>query len=248
MRFAELRSPQLAGLDREHLLVVQPLAAVEQHGPHLPTATDTILCTAVAESVEARHPADLLLLPTLWLGASGHHLRLGATLNAPLEVYIRMLVELASPLLQDGYRRFLFLNGHGGNTDPVRIALRQLQEAHPKTLLAGGPYWAGADGLLGRELEGEHKFVGHACEFETSLMLHLQPDLVATDSLRDAGKLTPDTVKGFFVARDMRQRTLEGHTGRPDLASAAKGARLFTAIVERISALVRDLLNQPLPT
>src|SRR5205807_9290919 len=77
MRFAELTSPELRNVRRQRSLVLAPIAACEQHSLHLPTFTDTILVTAVAEGVEQRLPDRVLLLPTLWLGASAHHLRLG---------------------------------------------------------------------------------------------------------------------------------------------------------------------------
>lgn len=247
MKFAELSAPKLNAVDRENTLVILPIAATEQHGPHLPTGTDTFICTAIAEELERRHSESILLLPTYWLGASAHHLRFGATLTAELNTYIKTLYQIAGPLLKDGHRRLMLLNGHGGNNDPLRIALRQLQLEHPASLLAGAPYWADSEALLNSILEGTHKFVGHACEFETSMMLHLRPELVDTARVRNAGELVPDTLNGFHIARDMRQRTRDGCTGRPDLASAEKGSKLFSAIVEQMSHTVRVLLAEPLP-
>jgi len=247
MKFCEMSSVQLAGVDRDQTLVVIPIAAIEQHGPHMPTGTDTILCRAVAEAVEKRLPRQVLLVPTLWLGASAHHLRLGSTLDAGLKNYIDTLCDIARSLLDDGYQRLLFLNGHGGNIDPMRVAVRALQPSYPESLLAAGTYWCVADGLNQEILDGDHKFVGHACEFETSMMLHLRPELVAEER-RDAGELVPDQLDGVFISRDMRQRTREGCTGRPDLASAEKGERLFEGIVDRLDCLVNELLTQPLGT
>src|SRR5580765_6518031 len=88
MKFHELTSARLASIDRDQTLVIVPIAAVEQHGPHMPTGTDFILCTAVAEAVEKRLSDRVLLTPTVWLGASAHHLRLGSTLNSALDTYI----------------------------------------------------------------------------------------------------------------------------------------------------------------
>src|SRR5690606_32758668 len=128
-----------------------------------------------------------------------HHLRWGATLDTRLDTYIATLTELARSLLKDGFSRLLFLNGHGGNVDPLRVALRIVQPDFPQALLVGGSYWAVADDLIVNTMEGDHKFVGHACEFETSLMLHLRPELVDQDRLADAGLLIPDQHEGLFV-------------------------------------------------
>jgi creatinine amidohydrolase len=248
MKFPECTAARLAGVDRDQTVVVIPIAAVEQHGPHMPTGTDTIICTAISETLESRLPQRVLLTPTVWLGASSHHLRFGGTLDTQLDTYIRTLCEIGSSLLEDGFRRLMFINGHGGNVDPLRVALRQLQPDYPDTLLVGGSYWSVAAELIRETLAGDHKYVGHACEFETSMMLHLRPELVDRELAADAGELVTDQMDGMFVSRDMRQRTKAGFTGRPDLATAAKGRRLFDGIVERLAALTTRLLSEPLGT
>lgn len=245
MKFHEMTSPDLAAVDRENTLAVIPIAAVEQHGPHLPTGTDHFLCTAMAEALEQRLPDRLLITPTMWLGASAHHLRFGATLDSALDSYIDTLCDLGRSLLNDGFRRILFLNGHGGNIDPMKVAIRTLQREHPEALITAGCYWSPSDAERESILEGDHKFVGHACEFETSLMLLIRPDLVRRDRLADAGELVTDNLNGVFLSRDMRHRTREGCTGRPDLATEIKGRRLFEAAVERLIDTCSALLNAP---
>src|SRR5499427_10347502 len=93
MKFHEMTFPQLRQVPRDTTVVLAPIAACEQHSRHLPTYTDTILCTAVAEGVEQRLPRQVLLLPTLWFGASGHHLPLGATLSAEVDIHVSVLCE-----------------------------------------------------------------------------------------------------------------------------------------------------------
>src|SRR5947209_11096734 len=110
MKFAEMTFPLLRQVPRDTTVVVAPIAACEQHSHHLPTITDTVLVTGVAERVESALPSEVLLLPTLWFGASAHHLRFGATLSASVDTHIDMLCELIEPLLEDGYQRLLLLN------------------------------------------------------------------------------------------------------------------------------------------
>ena len=248
MKFHEMTAAALATVDRDQTLVVIPIAAVEQHGPHLPTGTDLMICSAIADAVEARLSQQVLLAPTDWLGASAHHLRLGSTLNSQLDTYIATLCDIARSLLDDGYRRLLFINGHGGNVDPMRVAVRELQPSYPDAMLAAGSYWSVADDFIRETLEGDDKTVGHACEFETAMILHLRPELVDSARLADAGTLVTDQIDGVFLSRDMRQRTQEGFTGRPDLATAEKGERLFTGIADRLVSLVERLLQEPIGT
>ena len=179
MTFPELRQVPRAGA-----LVLAPIAAVEQHSRHLAVLTDTVLVTAVAEGVEKRLPS-VVLLPTLWLGASHHHLRFGATLSASVDVHIDLLCDLLTPLLEDGWKRVLILNGHGGNIDTMQTALRRLQPRYRDRVLSAASYWDLAAPELAALAEGPRKTMGHACEFETSMMLALRPDLVRRDQIRD---------------------------------------------------------------
>lgn len=249
MKFEEMTAPEIRSLDKETILVVLPIAACEQHGPHMPTGTDTIICNAVAEGVEQENSNSVLLLPTLWLGASRHHLRWGATLSTgSLATYTSILTEILEPLLEDGYRRVLLLNGHGGNIDPMRVAVRTLQPTYPEVLLTAASYWSIAEAEIAELMEGEVKSVGHACEAETSLIMHLRPELVSESMIENFIDYAPDNVDGVFICQDMKQRTAKGATGRPDLASAAKGAQMFNSIVSKVSRVVDNLCRQTLPS
>src|SRR5437763_1537538 len=174
MRFHDMTWPLLRQVSRDATVVVAPIAACEQHSRHLPTYTDTLLVTAVAEGVEQRLSRQVLLLPTLWFGASSHHLRFGATLSAEVDTHVAMLCDLLSPLLEDGYQRLLVLNGHGGNIDTMHMALRRLQPRHRERVLGAASYWDLAAPELAALAEGPRKNMGHACEFEPSMMLVLR--------------------------------------------------------------------------
>ena len=105
MKFYEMTWPMLRQVDRANVVAVAPIAACEQHSRHLPVYTDTILVTGVAEGVEQRLPRQVLLLPTLWFGASHHHLPFGGTLSASVDLHIDMVAELLKPLLDDSATR-----------------------------------------------------------------------------------------------------------------------------------------------
>ncbi|MFK7778855.1 MAG: creatininase family protein [Gimesia sp.] len=244
MKYAEMTAREIKEVSRESTLVVLPIAAVEQHGPHMPTATDTIICTAIAEQIEQNLSESLLLLPTLWLGASQHHLRWGATLTSRVENYETLLCEICESLLDDGFRRVLILNGHGGNIGPMQISLRRLQVNYRNSLLMAASYWSIAEQEIASLMEGECKTLGHACEAETSLIMHLRPELVKESEIANFIDYAPDVVDGVYICRDMFQRTQKGATGRPDLASAEKGGKMFSAIVERVSDVLAHLTER----
>ena len=124
------------------LVVVIPTGSLEQHGPHLPLFTDSVLATAVGEAVEARISDKVLLTPTLWLGASGHHLAFPGTLSASFEGYEEAIVAVVESLMRHGFRKFFVLNAHGGNNEPNGVALRKLKAAHPEATFAHTGYYA----------------------------------------------------------------------------------------------------------
>ena len=232
---------------RDGCVVVAPIAACEQHSRHLPTITDTVLVTGVADGVEAAMKDAVLQLPTLWLGASHHHLRFGATLSAGVDVHVDILCEIVEPLLADAYRRLLILNGHGGNIDTMQMALRRLQPRYRDRILAAASYWDLAAKELAALAEGPRKDMGHACEFETSMMLALRPDLVRREEIRDDLPVEDATLRGLYLAEDMFQRTDHGAVGYPERATAEKGRRFLAASVGRTAEVVEALLKRATP-
>ncbi len=247
MRFAELTAPEIGDLSREGTLVVAPVAAVEQHARHLPVGTDSILAGALAEALERALPDRVVLLPVLWLGASEHHLPFGGTLTATLPTYEQLLVELLTPPLREGFRRVLILNGHGGNIDPLRIALRRLDVAFPRAVLTGAAYWDLASAELAAPCNGPRKTVGHACEIETALMLYLRPELVRLDRIADDPDTTPDGLRGLSWARDFARRTDHGAVGYPSFATAEAGRAMIEAATARLTSVAESILALPLP-
>ncbi len=247
MKFYEMTWPLLRQVSRESTVIVAPIAACEQHSRHLPTYTDTILVTAVAEGAEQRLPQQILLLPTQWFGASGHHLRFGATLSAEVDTHITMICDLLIPLLEDGYQRILLLNGHGGNIDTMHVALRRLQPRYRNRLLTAASYWELAEKELAGLVQGPRKSMGHACEFETSMILAVRPELVRREEIKDDPPNDDPALRGLYMADDMRQRTDHGAVGYPERATAEKGGALLKAAIDRTVEVVQALLRRPLP-
>src|SRR5437870_1594294 len=246
MRFHEMTWPLLRQVPRDSTVALAPIAACEQHSLHLPTFTDTYLVTAVAEGVEQRLPKQVLLLPTLWFGASAHHLRFGATLSAEVDTHVTMLCDLLTPLLDDGYQRVMILNGHGGNIDTLHMALRRLQNKYRDRILSGASYWEIAERELAALVEGPRKVMGHACEFETSMVLALRPELVKREEIKDDPPKDDPALRGLYVADDMKQKTDHGAVGYPERASAEKGRAFLKAAIDRTAEVVEAMLRRRL--
>ncbi|MBI5394916.1 MAG: creatininase family protein [Verrucomicrobia bacterium] len=227
-------------------IVIFPLGSFEQHGPHLPLTTDSDIVTAIARAVERKRSGKILLLPTLWAGHSTHHLAFPGTLSVAQMPYIQLIVELCNSIASMGAKKVFLLNGHGGNDVPLRAALRELKSRFPKVRFVFASYWSLAMKTIKEVRESALGGIGHACEMETSLMLHLHPGRVKMAlAKRDGSKHTDPYRKidiqhsrpVYFVS-EFHEMSKTGTIGHPDLATAAKGRKFFNGIVTEVAAFV----------
>lgn len=235
MILAHATWPDVEAFSREAVVLV-PTGSLEQHGRHLPLFTDSLLVRAVAKAVEARLPDKVLLTPPLWLGASGHHLAFPGTLSASFPAYIGAVHSVVESLIPHGFTKFYVLNGHGGNTEPNGVALRELKQRYPNFTFGHSGYFAFLADQAKEILEGPTKEMRHACEAEASLALHLFPELVRKDKLRDDGLKPEPPIRG--VIHHFDEMTEDGSLGHATFATAEKGKRFFDLAVEGV---VREL-------
>jgi creatinine amidohydrolase len=227
----DLTWPAVARLvEAGQALCVLPVGAVEQHGRHLPASTDTDIATAVCRAASARTGAPLL--PTLWAGSSqAHTTAWPGTLSLSPRLLIDVVVELATWIRASGFTRLLLVNAHVGNAAPLRVAVDEIRGRGE--LRVGLVSWYELTPEIAAEVTADADD-WHAHAAETSLMLHLRPELVDGDEIRDDEDRTGDLVLSYTVAETSR----EGVTGAPSRASAEQGAALFesvvTALAERI--------------
>ncbi|MCI0333438.1 MAG: creatininase family protein [Planctomycetes bacterium] len=251
MRLQDLTWPEVKDLDFHKLVVIFPTGSFEQHGPHLPFTTDTDIVSGIAERIERAMPDRVLLLPTLWPGLSTHHMHFPGTMDVPQPVYIRLITELGKSIASMGATKVFILNGHGGNDTPLRAALRELKTAVPETQFVFASYWTLAAKTLRDVRESELGGMGHACEMETSIMLHLHPDRVKIErTVRDGPthtdvyrKADMQHARPVFFVNEFHEVTKSGVMGHPDLASAEKGKQFLDGIVGEVSAFVEHFLT-----
>ena len=251
MLLETLTSPEVKALPLDRLIVIAPLGSFEQHGPHLPLTTDTDIVTAIARGVERALPDTVLCLPTLWIGHSTHHMHFAGTLNIPQMHYIAVIQDLCQSILSMGSRKILLLNGHGGNDIPVRAALREVKSAlaNPEGIhVLYAAYWMLAAQSIKTIRESDLGGLGHACEMETSVMLHLHPERVRTALIRRDGpqhtcdyrKADMQYTKPVYSVNEFHEISKSGVVGHPDLATAAKGKLFLDAIVRDVQAFVSN--------
>lgn len=240
MVLAQLTWPEVEAASKD-VVVLIPTGAVEQHGPHLPLGTDALIVTAFAEGVEAELREHVLLTPTLWLGASSHHLPFPGTLSASFDPYAGALRAVILSLHRHGFWKFYVLNGHGGNSAPNEVALRDLKAEYPNLLLGSALYTPYAEDIIDKVMAGPVKELQHACEAEASLMMHLHPNLVRKDRLRDDGLGATRPVRGMIHHFD--EITEQGSWGYATLARPDKGRAIFEETLEEIVDAVRSLAD-----
>lgn len=254
--WGELTARDFARVDPATTIAVLPIAATEQHGPHLPVTTDSAINRGMLATVAERLPDDLdvLILPVQEVGKSNEHIRSPGTLTLPATVLIEAWTELGLSVARAGVRKLVFVNSHGGNDEIMGIVARELRVR--ANMLAVKCAWGRLGKPAGLFSERESKFGIHGGDVETSLMLHFRPDLVKMAEARDFPSVAMEDEKrheflrptGFiayaWLASDLNP---EGVVGEAHLATAQKGKAAAEFGAEAFIRLLRDVRAAPLP-
>lgn len=231
----------------ERSIFVQPLGAIEQHGPHLPLSTDSVVATAVAEATIDRFgdEVDAWLLPTLEYTKSNEHAWSPGTVWLSATTLLAVLDDLGRCLATTPARRLVFLNGHGGNSALAAVANREVRLAHGLMTFLAHP---GMPADQGGESPASELGMGvHGGADETSLMLHLAPHLVRMDlaerripeglasnrHVRFGGRVAFGWLSNDFFP--------DGYIGDPTSATADRGRVLFDGAVEAFGEALREI-------
>jgi creatinine amidohydrolase len=242
--------PQVRALIDKGAVVVVPVGALEQHGPHLPLGTDYRMAEAVAIKAAERACAEgseAVVTPPVWHGYSPHHMGFAGSVTLRAETLLAVLTDVGASLWQHGFRKILFLNGHGGNANLLGAAVQKLRFEHG-VRAAGASYWSFAAGILGEWRQSDPGGIDHACEMEMSLMLHVAPQDADAHAVADgtwfpqSEFLSGDLAIGapVSVAWSFDELTDDGTLGDPTKASAERGEELFDAIVGRVAAFLQE--------
>jgi len=225
-------------------LAILPVGSLEQHGPHLPVITDTL--TAWEISIRAARLAapamPVLVLPGMWTGMSEHHLPFGGTITLNFAEFRGVIAGVARSLRAIGFGRLLVVNGHGGNIDPLAVAVRELAVEYGLPIVACTPWMIAAEGVAA--ILEKQKGPAHACEAETSVMLALTPGTVHTDKLDEAVQQAPPAIKGragYSRFWSFSERApITGTIGDPRAGTAEKGQRLLDTMAAALAEGMAD--------
>ena len=249
MRWELLTTRKLGTLSRE-LPVVMNIAAIEQHGPHLPLATDSLVGDHFLTRVDALMPHDVLVLPQLKVGCSAHHMDFAGSLTVQHETMLDYIVEVLDSVAAHGFSKLVLFNSHGGNEAIGRVVLEKWGAANPQARIFMMTWWRVAARELAKVQESPFGGVGHACEFETSLLQYFAPELVDGEQIREAHlqPTFPWAENDMLNApcgqlyRSMKEISGgSGVVGQPTYASAAKGKRISDLVTDAFAAMLRDI-------
>lgn len=247
---SDMRYPEVAeALARPHVAVV-PVGSTEQHGRHLPLDVDThiaaALCEAAARAVAPEVAA--VLAPALPFGVSEHHMAFPGTLSLSAETFVATVVEVGSSLVRHGFDRLVLVNGHAGNAGALQIAASRLRLEAGAQQVVYLSEWALAGEAFASVRQSGPGGAAHACEYETSLYLHLRPEQVRMEeAVRElAGPAVEGGLVDLFLGGPYgvalgRDFSESGVLGDPTLASAEKGRAIFEAAVARLATLLREV-------
>jgi creatinine amidohydrolase len=181
----ELNTYDFAHLSPEKTIAILPLASTEQHGPHLPVATDVAIANGMLDELKTQRPDDLdiLVLPTQEIGKANEHVYGPGSLSFGPEILIPAWTAIGTKVAEAGIRKLVMVNSHGGNADIMSIVGRELRVRHQMAVIC--THWGRfghPDGLIS---EHERQFGIHGGEVETSLMLHFRPELVRMENAQN---------------------------------------------------------------
>ena len=266
--WSDLTTTDFGLLDAARTVAVLPVAATEQHGPHLPLSVDTDLVTGIVAAALPQLAVDLpvLFLPTMAVGFSPEHARFAGTLTLKSETVIRLWTEIGESVAASGVKKLVLFNAHGGQVSVMDLVARDLRAR--LGLLVYSVSWFNlpmAD-AQGRDVNAlfsaaEHRFGIHAGDIETSMMRALRPDLVRMEHAQDFHSTAQDRAAAFPILGNgrsaklgwqMQDYNLAGAVGDAAAATADKGRAVIDAAghqlarpLQEVSLLPRYTVQEP---
>jgi len=240
--------------DKSNVVMLQPIGAIEQHGPHLPLIVDAAIATSVLGKALAQLESTIpaYALPTLYYGKSNEHWHFPGTITLSAQTLIALLTEVAESLYRAGFRKFALVNAHGGQPQVLEIVARDLHQKYPDFQVFPLFIWNVPNVAVDLLTPKEVQLGIHAGDAETSLLLSILPDTVKMDAAVQEYPRLPDashpnsllSLEGklpfAWVTKDLSD---SGVLGDPTVATKEKGDRILASLVEGWTQVIRDIYH-----
>ena len=257
--WADWVSTDFAALDKTRAIAVLPVAAVEQHGPHLPLKVDAALADGMVAACLPHLPADLpaLFLPTQAIGYSPEHIAFAGTLTLKAETVIRLWTETAECVAASGVRKLLLFNTHGGNVGLLDVVGRDLRARLGMLVYSASWFNLPLGDAYAAFDADERRFGIHAGAIETSLLLALHPADVRMDKAQPFASTAQTRAQNFATlgnghsakfAWQMQDYNPQGAAGHATTASVEKGQALLASVGQALAALLVEIDKLPQDT
>ena len=252
--YGKLTWEEVRDADKDRVVILN-VSATEDHGPHMPLDTDTVLGMAVAKGVAELAPNDVFVMPPVAYGFNEHHKDFPGVIWIQPETLIAFVTDVTKSLAHHGFRRILLLNSHGSNHPVLDLAARKTV-IETGIICVSASYWNLCADRINAHRKSDIGGIAHAGEFEAAMYKHLHPDLVHIEKSKTQNLHDPDSqffnldlARGGGKAMLMRWWSAvspDGTMGDPTVADAETGQRFLTAAIEETTALVQEIRRLPI--
>jgi creatinine amidohydrolase len=248
-RYEEFSWPEIRDAVAQNRVALLPVGTIEQHGPHLPLVTDVLTAGEISRVAVERAPEQAILLPPVYYSFNEHHMDFPGTIAIQGETVIGYVTDIGVSLARHGFRKILLVNGHGSNVPFLDIAARNITN-RTEAICAMVSWWTLIPkSVMSKLRESEYPGgMAHGCELETSVLLHLRPDLVQFEKAQrdihfasseffywDLERPSPIVFQEWFS-----RYSKSGTVGDPTKATKTKGEEFVNAVVDRMIGLIGE--------
>lgn len=227
-------------------VVVVTIGAMEQHGPHLPVHTDNVIMTTIGEASVTKASAHIpvVLGPHIPFGYSPHHFLYAGAISLSVETLLQLLKDVVESVIKSGFKKIFLLNSHGGNGEIIRIAMKDLHEQYSTHYIGAASYWEVAQDTLTVFKEKNDVFdVGHAGQFETSIMMAVEEQYVDLAKLQKGDPNRQEVALEFpayvLLTPNNIWETMDGFSDDPTLATKQFGERIIQIVSDEVSNILQ---------